>query len=220
MARNAAKHGLDTRAAGTRERILEVAKVLFAREGFHGASMQDVADAAGVSKANLYHHFQDKEALYRAVLQTTCDDKQTLVAAFEQDGEAIEERLDEFIRQHLELILADPSGFRLLLHEVLESGPEQGRVLAEDLIGTDFDRFVALLQQGQASGAWRRDVDPAFLATLLVAANVFFFHSREVLRHLSAVDFADDPERYAAMAADVLLKGIRRSGAEPDAEGD
>lgn len=204
---------------GARDRILQVAKALFAREGFHGTSMQAVAAAAGISKSTVFHHFQSKNSLYLSVLKATCDEKAKLLEAFEQGGGGIEGRLDEFVRQHLAIILADEAGTRLILQEVLESGPERGRVLAEDLFGPDFRRLVAILQQGQASGAWRTDVDAAFLAFLLIAANLFFFQNREVLHYLPAVDFAHEPDRYAAMTADVLLRGIRRGPAGRESEG-
>ena len=54
---------LDTRAD-----ILSAARRVFARRGFDGASLREVAEAAGVNKAMIYYHFRDKVDLYRAVL--------------------------------------------------------------------------------------------------------------------------------------------------------
>ncbi len=55
-------------AAVRREQLLDVALGVFAREGFHGASMNEVADAAGVTKPVLYQHFSSKRELYLALL--------------------------------------------------------------------------------------------------------------------------------------------------------
>src|SRR4029079_15890834 len=55
-------------APARREQILDVAVEVFARNGFHGASMNDVAEAAGVTKPVLYQHFYSKQALYMALL--------------------------------------------------------------------------------------------------------------------------------------------------------
>jgi len=55
-------------APARREQILDVAVEVFARNGFHGASMNDVADAAGVTKPVLYQHFDSKQDLYMALL--------------------------------------------------------------------------------------------------------------------------------------------------------
>src|SRR6478752_2366041 len=55
-------------APARREQILDVAVQVFARNGFHGTSMNDVADAAGVTKPVLYQHFDYKQELYLALL--------------------------------------------------------------------------------------------------------------------------------------------------------
>ena len=55
-------------APARREQILDVAVEVFARNGFHGASMNDVAEAAGVTKPVLYQHFDSKQDLYMALL--------------------------------------------------------------------------------------------------------------------------------------------------------
>lgn len=55
-------------AAERREQILDVAVHVFARHGFHGTSMNDVAEAAGVTKPVLYQHFDSKQDLYLALL--------------------------------------------------------------------------------------------------------------------------------------------------------
>lgn len=54
---------------GGRDRILREARALFTRHGFAAVSMQQIADAAGVNKATLYHHYRDKEALFLAVVE-------------------------------------------------------------------------------------------------------------------------------------------------------
>src|SRR4029078_5207550 len=56
-------------APARREQILDVAVEVFARNGFHGASMHDVADAARGHKPVLYQHFDSKQDLYMALLE-------------------------------------------------------------------------------------------------------------------------------------------------------
>ena len=55
----------------TRNRILEEAAGLFRREGFNGASMQDLAAVVGITKSTLYHHFPSKQALLSEILELT-----------------------------------------------------------------------------------------------------------------------------------------------------
>ncbi len=55
-------------------RILAAAEELFSRRGFDAVSMNEIAEAAGVSKANIFHHFESKNALYLAVVRNACSD--------------------------------------------------------------------------------------------------------------------------------------------------
>ncbi len=55
-------------ASARREQLLDVALQVFARQGYHGSSMNDVADAAGVTKPVVYQHFDSKRDLYLALL--------------------------------------------------------------------------------------------------------------------------------------------------------
>src|SRR5690606_37466396 len=56
-----------------RARILSAARQLFTQYGYRAVSMQQIADAASVNKATLYHHFADKEALFVEVLRHEFD---------------------------------------------------------------------------------------------------------------------------------------------------
>ncbi|MBU2825619.1 TetR/AcrR family transcriptional regulator, partial [Acidithiobacillus ferrooxidans] len=68
--------------------------------------------------------------------------------------------------------------------------------------------LVAVLESGQARGELRADFNPALVATLMLGANVFFFQSRDILRHYPAVAFADDPAGYDAGIVEILLRGM------------
>ena len=56
-------------AAERREQLLAVALDVFAREGYHQTSMNDVAEAAGITKPVLYQHFESKRELYLALIE-------------------------------------------------------------------------------------------------------------------------------------------------------
>lgn len=67
----------------TRDQILTEAAALFAERGYHGLSMRELAEAAGISKANLYHHFRNKEELFLAVLLANVERLAAAAAAAE-----------------------------------------------------------------------------------------------------------------------------------------
>jgi len=190
------------------DRILTVAETLFAEHGFDAVSMNAIAEAAGVSKSNVFHHFTCKNDLYIAVLRNACRDATQHLDDLGNEQEALAARLPQFARAHLDNLLDHAQVARLMLRELLSDNPRHGQELAEKVYGEKFSRFVAILRAGQQAGELRADIDPAMVATVLLGANVFFFESREVLRHFPDVTFTQQPERYSTMLAELLLHGI------------
>ncbi len=192
----------------TADRILHVAEQLFAQHGYDGVSISAVAQHAGVSKANVFHHFQSKEALYQAVLQRAGHASQELVDDLADNGQPLYEQLARFTRNQIHALYANADLTRLIQREMLEHGQRRGPELGERIYGPHFARLVDHLQAAQQRGEMRSGIDPALVAVMLIAGNVFHHHNADLLRHLPGVDFADDPERFARQACDILLHGI------------
>jgi TetR/AcrR family transcriptional repressor of mexJK operon len=69
----AAARRIDRRGEAKRRAVLTGAKDVFLRHGFGGATMDDVAEAAGVSKMTVYRHFANKEALFAGLIGELCE---------------------------------------------------------------------------------------------------------------------------------------------------
>ena len=96
------------RRAERREQILTAATQAFAHAGFAATSLDDIATAAGISRAILYRHFDSKTDLYRAVLDRACARLASAVGTSDFTGASI----DALVAVAAE----DPDGFRLLFH--------------------------------------------------------------------------------------------------------
>ncbi|HIP52390.1 MAG TPA: TetR/AcrR family transcriptional regulator [Chromatiales bacterium] len=191
--------------------IYEVAERLFADKGFDAVSISDIALQAGVSKANVFHHFKSKEGLYLAVLKSACE--KSARALDEVEGLSKDDpkrRLEAFFARHLQLLLDHPRATRLIQRELLEGGSGRGRRLAEEVFSEHFIRLVELVCQGQREGVLGKDFDAALLAFLLVGANLFFFETRSILKHLPEVDFAESPDHYSFSVFSLLSRGISK----------
>jgi len=211
MERATARYADDPIAHDGALRILETAEKLFSLHGYEGTSVNAVAEGAGVSKANVFHHFGSKDDLYLAVLRRACDTSAaTMDALLDGDG-GFDARLKRFAARHLTTLQAQQAVSRLILREVLEGGSQRAHQLVERVFGDHFDKMVGILRDGQQQGALRTDLDPALVAVVLFSVNAFFFQSRSVLGHLKPVKFADDPEGFAAAFIDMLLRGITPS---------
>lgn len=189
-------------------RILQAAEVLFSEHGFDAVSVHAIAEKAGVSKANVFHHFSSKDALYLAVLKSACEQSAEMLHAIVQDPGPIAERLAGFTRSHLTHILERRDITNLILREQLKSGPQRSQDLAQQVFGENFARFVDILRRAQTQGELRADIDPAMVAAMIISGNLFFFQSQRTLRHFPDVDFADDAQAYSRKMVDLLLNGI------------
>ena len=189
-------------------RILAAAEALFAEHGFDAASMSAIAERAGVSKANVFHHFASKHALYQAVLRHAIREVTQQLQYMGSHSGAVSADLAQFARGHLSSILEHDQFARLMLRGILSDMPQERLKIAQQVFGEAFSELVTILRRGQQHGELRADMDPAMAAMLLVGANVFFFQANNVFRHFPEVNFADDPARYSRMAVDILLRGI------------
>ena len=111
--------GMRLRAAERRAQLLGVARRLFARDGYRGASMESIAEAAGVTKPVLYQHFSSKRALYEALLAGELGRlTEELEAAF-SGADSNEERLRQGFGAYLAFVDRHEDAFRLLFTEAL-----------------------------------------------------------------------------------------------------
>lgn len=206
-------------ASAGRAEILAAATDLFGEAGFDAVSISNIAQRASTSKANVFHHFGSKEALYLEVMREACSQFSEAMDRLADESTGFARRLSAFIRRDIELMQERPDRSHLILREVMESGPSRGRALAGEVFHDHFAELVELIEDGQRAGAVDDDVPPALAATMMIACNVFLFQSQHVLRHLPGVDFVDDPARYAALVSRVLLDGLGPRGEEGPANG-
>src|ERR1700722_12462037 len=88
-------------ARAKRAQILDAALEVFSRSGLQGARLDDIAEKANISKANLFYYFTTKEAIYLAVLIRTIDEWLTPMLEFKVQSDPIEE-ITKYISDKLE----------------------------------------------------------------------------------------------------------------------
>jgi AcrR family transcriptional regulator len=144
-----------TRNAAQRQAILEEACLLFISKGFGGTNMQDIADAAGLTRTAVYHYFSSKEAMLEALTEDVTQKASQLSASIsKRDDLPADEALQQLIIQHAGLILSLPLQFRVV--ERSESSlPEGHRKAAEDARRALLAHFVHVIQRGIREGVFR-----------------------------------------------------------------
>jgi len=142
-------------AVSTRDAVFDSAATLFAKGGFDGVSVDDIARDAGVNKAMIYYHFADKIALYRAVLADGLSRMGAIVQGIASSTDPPATKLDRFIDAFVRMTESRPWMPALMLREIAEGAP---RLDADTMahMRVIIMSFAAILKQGQDAGVFRR----------------------------------------------------------------
>lgn len=114
------------------ELILEAALDVFSQYGFRGSTIDQIADAAGMSKPNLLYYFKSKEDIHAPLLARILDTWLEPLRALDENGDPLSE-LQSYIRRKLEMSRDFPRESRLFANEMLRGAPGFSDVLHTDL---------------------------------------------------------------------------------------
>jgi len=154
----------------TRQRIIEAAAQLFVRKGFYGTSIADLAQATGLTKGALYHHFENKDALFFAVVAVARDAwRETVVRDVLEAGDALT-RLAVLFDNHARCISENETLCLVLGSLITEmDGVNPTFMAALEKIYADLTLFIErIIQKGQAAGQVRPDLDARLAALNIV----------------------------------------------------
>lgn len=112
--------------------ILDAALQIFSRYGLHGATVEQIAEAADVSKTNLFYYFPSKDEVYVAVLERLLTDWLEPLQMLEVESNPVE-AIGNYIRRKVEFSRSSPEASRLFCLEVVQGAPLVGRVLRTSL---------------------------------------------------------------------------------------
>ena len=119
------------------EKIINSAKVVFSQFGFNGATVDQIADMAGLSKPNLHYYFKTKRDLYLATLNRVLDAWMPPLESLDPSGDP-ETELSRYIDQKLALSRDDPESSKLFALEVI-----QGAETLELVLETRLQKLTA-----------------------------------------------------------------------------
>lgn len=144
----------------SREKILEIATRLFIAQGYRGISMREIAEAVGVSKPAIYHHFRDKEALFLAILNRNVQGlSATIQQAHQMSADSVA-ALERIIRIILEQPVEQRAVLRLATQDMVHLGDLARQKFIEQYYVTFLGTIRTVIEQGVAAGELRA-IDPA-----------------------------------------------------------
>ena len=127
-----------------RRAILEAALEVFSRHGYRGATLDQIATEAGLSKPNLLYYFESKENIHRTLLNQLLETWLDPLVVLDAEGDPVEEILS-YVQRKLDMAQEFPRESRLFANEILQGAPRLRPDLENDLKPL-FDQKCALIQ--------------------------------------------------------------------------
>lgn len=151
--------------------ILGAAEQVFARAGFDGATMAEIAQIAGLPKSNLHYYFGGKKELYRAVLARTLHDWLVPLDAIVPEAEP-RAALERYIRAKMAMSVLRPDASRVFANELLHGAPVLGELMRTELRAR-VRRKTAVIERWIAEGRMAVVDAPHLFFTIWAATQTY-----------------------------------------------
>lgn len=192
-----------------RKLILDAAKTLFLKQGFHGSTMNQIAQQAGVTKLTVYNHFQDKANLFSCAIEATCEESIRTYAVDLDSNSNFVDRLHQICQLALNIINL-PEALKLE-HLLLELAAEQNP-LAESFYNASHKRLFSVL-----ADFLNRAIELGFIQNAdiekqinLILSLLLGHRHHEVLLGIRAVPTPDEIDHIIADTLEIFLMKYHR----------
>lgn len=154
----------------SREHILDTAQHLAQERGFNAFSYADLAEAVGIRKASIHHHFPSKEDLELELVRRYTTEFAEQLASISRGSKSAEERLRHYCQLYTETLAGGGICLCGMMASDLMALPASVRQPLNDFFVAQADWLSGVLAQGQAEGEFRFNASPAIKARTLLAA--------------------------------------------------
>lgn len=197
----------DKKSEKSRTAILGAALNLFSSQGYRGTSIREIAQSAGVSTGNVYHHFADKETIFQTVLSQYWKAIESPDLPFNRALASghFPDNLEEIAAGARESVRAYRKYIALIYVDVVElSGNHIRKFYAE--MGARFERFLKARGDGAFSKEIRQGV-PATTAVILASRVFLHYYAVEILFGVPD-QFGKDTDLVVREISNILRHGV------------
>ncbi len=189
----------------TRESIITAAYTLFVEQGYHGTSMRQIAQEAGLALASIYNHFSGKEELFTAVFERYHPYREILPALKDAPAETFEQFAMEAARRLVEALESRPGFLNLVFIELVEFKAEQMPAVFASILPD----LEALIQRFHTVSSTLRPIPTPVLLRAFIG---LFFSYVITEMTMGALDLPGFKEDAFAHLVDIYLHGVLARG--------
>jgi len=183
---------------------------LFARHGFEGTRVEQIARKARVNKAMISYHFGGKAGLYRAILLSLFTETVERIRELKDSPEPADVLLRTFVRNFTELVARQPSVPMMLVREAISGGRHLDREVLPCFTAI-FSVVREIIEKGTRDRTFRQ-VDPLLTHLSLIGSLVFFFITAPLRDRLISEAHVraekPEPEAYVRHVQDLMTRAL------------
>ena len=191
------------------EDILDAATEVFAKKGYLGTNLNDVAEKLGVTRQALYYHFRAKHDILTTIFEYIFHDLGTAIDLSVESTDDPVERFRRMVRAHIRVVISMPHRASILLLEYRNLPPLAAKRTIEQrerLLG----RFASAYSDAVVAGGFR-DVDPMIVAQLIIGAGTSMHRWFRPSGKLSV-------DEIATLAEGLLIDGYTHATGKPSVQ--
>ncbi|UFP95221.1 TetR/AcrR family transcriptional regulator [Gloeobacter morelensis] len=201
----------DKSCSNSAQRILETAEYFFARLGFMGTRVDEIARVAHINKRMIYYHYGSKEGLYQAVLEKHLKPMIEMSRHVLQTDLPPAAMLERLLNTYFDFLATHRVYVRLISWEVLGEGNQLSNL---GFRRQTFEQVVHYFEVAQRQGQLRPDCD---VSRTLMAGMLLCYSYFSQMQYMQSFysEILDDPEQYEHWKRSVLAMLLRSCGLEP-----
>jgi TetR/AcrR family transcriptional regulator len=192
----------------TKAQILDAAEAEFAATGLSAARTEAIAAKTGVTKAMIYYYFQNKEELYRAVLERCFTEALGMMEQLQLDCVTPDAALVRLLEQLLCCMSENPRIGCILTLEAIQNKGKYYPIQFGDLL---YGTIIQILERGIELGVFRQ-LEPRHTAVNIVGTCAFYFTAQENLKYLwqgKRMLGKEQLQCHTQEAIDLIMAGVR-----------
>jgi AcrR family transcriptional regulator len=193
--------GVVSKGELTRASILEGAYQLFLQQGYHGTSMRQIAEEAGIALGGIYNHFSGKEEIFTAVLEAYHPVHEIVPAIEASEGATIEEFVRNAAKSMMTALERQPGFLNLIFIEIVEFNSQH----LPDLVGVTFPKVMSIVSPFAESQDRLKDIP----LQSIVRSFIGLMFMQVLTEKLVGSQFVDlPPEEEFELTLQIFLHGI------------
>lgn len=198
----------------TEQHILAAAKDIFFTNGFAGARMQDIADAAGINKALLHYYFRSKEKLFQVIFWDAVSHFFKVLNEIFSSNIPLFDKIRKFSCAYIDMVKEKPHLPLFVIYELNRNPGLFMKKATTDASQPKPQLFLQQIKEEMERGTIRNDIEPVQILLNILSLTIFPFLAKTMIKNnlkLSDKQFNAEMEKRKELIPEFVINAIRKN---------